>query len=137
MDSRGVFLDPSLERRRRSRTRQENRPNLISREVLEQVRIGREVLEQILLLMRRRIEQNRPSPPEELPDVEIVQEEQMSECAIFLVEFQVGEKAKETPCKHRYHSKCIKRWLEIRGSCPVCRYKMPSVDLVEGARGQN
>ncbi|WMV17423.1 hypothetical protein MTR67_010808 [Solanum verrucosum] len=38
---------------------------------------------------------------EKLPDVEIVQEEeeQMSECAICLVEFQVREKAKETPGK--------------------------------------
>ncbi|KAG5624251.1 hypothetical protein H5410_009469 [Solanum commersonii] len=49
---------------------------------------------------------------EKSPDVEIVQEEelqQMSECAICLVEFQVREKAKETPGKHCYHSNCINR----------------------------
>ncbi|OIT01159.1 e3 ubiquitin-protein ligase ring1 [Nicotiana attenuata] len=70
----------------------------------------------------------RPSPPatkasiEALPIIQIVENE--GECAICLLEFQVGGKAKEMPCKHRYHSNCINKWLEIHGSCPVCRYKM-------------
>ncbi|PHT57433.1 hypothetical protein CQW23_05919 [Capsicum baccatum] len=38
---------------------------------------------------------------EALPIVEIVQER--IECAICLLEFEVGEKTKEMPCKHRYH----------------------------------
>ncbi|KAM3286548.1 hypothetical protein P3S67_025347 [Capsicum chacoense] len=38
---------------------------------------------------------------EALPIVEIVQER--IECAICLLKFEVGEKAKEMPCKHRYH----------------------------------
>ncbi|KAG5624250.1 hypothetical protein H5410_009468 [Solanum commersonii] len=74
--------------------------------------VSGEVLEQVRLLIRRRREQNRPSPPQELPDVVIVQEEGMSECAICLVEFQVGEKVKEIPSM----------------------YKMPSVDLEPEAR---
>ncbi|OIT05854.1 PREDICTED: E3 ubiquitin-protein ligase RING1-like [Nicotiana attenuata] len=77
--------------------------------------------------------QNRqgPSPPatkasiEALPILEIVQEEKRTECAICLLEFQVGGKAKEMPCKHRYHPNCIDPWLRVHGSCPVCRYKMP------------
>lgn len=60
---------------------------------------------------------------EALPIVKIIEEE--SECAICLLEFQFEEKAKKMPCKHHYHSNCINRWLEIHGSCPVCRYKMP------------
>ncbi|XP_009778983.1 E3 ubiquitin-protein ligase SIRP1-like [Nicotiana sylvestris] len=60
---------------------------------------------------------------EALPIIQIVEHEE--ECAICLLEFQVGEKTKEMPCKHRYHSNCINKWLERHGSCPVCRYKLP------------
>lgn len=37
-----------------------------------------------------------------------------------------GEKAKLMPCKHRFHGECIEKWLNIHGSCPVCRYEMPA-----------
>ncbi|KAK4842258.1 hypothetical protein QYF36_018692 [Acer negundo] len=47
------------------------------------------------------------------------------ECVICLEEYEDGEMAKEMPCNHRFHDKCIDKWLEIHGSCPVCRYKMP------------
>ncbi|KAL3526530.1 hypothetical protein ACH5RR_011186 [Cinchona calisaya] len=47
------------------------------------------------------------------------------DCAICLSDFEVGEEAKQMPCKHRYHTDCIDKWLGIQGSCPVCRYRMP------------
>ncbi|XP_057469752.1 E3 ubiquitin-protein ligase MPSR1-like [Actinidia eriantha] len=47
------------------------------------------------------------------------------ECAICLGEYEIGGEAKEMPCKHRFHSGCIEKWLGIHGSCPICRYKMP------------
>ncbi|KAD3641011.1 hypothetical protein E3N88_30234 [Mikania micrantha] len=69
---------------------------------------------------------------EALPTVTVTEEEE-SDCAICLTEHGVAGEVKELPCKHRYHSDCIVKWLEIHGSCPVCRYEMP-VDEEEKRR---
>jgi hypothetical protein len=58
-----------------------------------------------------------------MPDVEV--DEGGGECVICLDELEVGGVAKEMPCKHRFHTNCIEKWLGIHGSCPVCRYTMP------------
>lgn len=64
---------------------------------------------------------------ESLPRVRV--SEAGLECAICLAEYEVngGEEAevKEMPCRHRFHSDCIDRWLRIHGSCPICRFSMP------------
>ena len=28
---------------------------------------------------------------------------------------------KETPCGHRFHGRCVERWLQDKGTCPMCR----------------
>ncbi|XP_061366335.1 E3 ubiquitin-protein ligase MPSR1-like [Gastrolobium bilobum] len=59
-----------------------------------------------------------------MPSVEIGEGEDL-ECVVCLDNFEVGGVAKEMPCKHRFHTNCIEKWLGIHGSCPVCRYEMP------------
>lgn len=51
-----------------------------------------------------------------------------TECVICLDEIEVGGVAKEMPCNHKFHGDCIEKWLELHGSCPVCRYEMPVDD---------
>ncbi|XP_057948669.1 E3 ubiquitin-protein ligase MPSR1-like [Malania oleifera] len=70
---------------------------------------------------------------ESLPEVEVAEAD--AECVICLEEWEIGGKAKEMPCKHRFHANCIGKWLQIHGSCPVCRYKMPVDEEDAGKKG--
>ncbi|KAI4325544.1 hypothetical protein MLD38_030929 [Melastoma candidum] len=45
-----------------------------------------------------------------------------SQCCICLEDFELGEEAEETLCKHRFHGFCIDSWLKKgSGTCPMCR----------------
>jgi len=36
-------------------------------------------------------------------------------------DFQITETVRRLPCVHIYHENCIVPWLELHGTCPVCR----------------
>ncbi|CAA7062588.1 unnamed protein product [Microthlaspi erraticum] len=63
---------------------------------------------------------------EALPTVKI--NEPLLQCSVCLDDFERGVEAKELPCKHKFHVKCIVPWLEIHSSCPVCRFELPSAN---------
>ncbi|KAG4939850.1 hypothetical protein JHK86_045991 [Glycine max] len=68
---------------------------------------------------------------EGLPDVSVTEEllaSDSSQCAVCKDTFELGETAKQIPCKHIYHADCILPWLELHNSCPVCRYELPTDD---------
>ncbi|KAK9116713.1 hypothetical protein Sjap_015660 [Stephania japonica] len=63
---------------------------------------------------------------ESMPRIAITGDDLVEECSICLDGWEIGGEAREMPCKHRFHSNCIEKWLGIHGSCPVCRFEMPA-----------
>jgi hypothetical protein len=37
---------------------------------------------------------------------------------------------KSTPCGHRFHGRCVERWLQAKGSCPMCRSQVVTMPTV-------
>uniref|UniRef100_A0A803MNE4 RING-type E3 ubiquitin transferase n=1 Tax=Chenopodium quinoa TaxID=63459 RepID=A0A803MNE4_CHEQI len=72
---------------------------------------------------------------QKMPSVEIREGEE-KECVICLEECKVGDLVKEMPCKHRFHGGCIDKWLNLHGSCPVCRFNLPIEEEDGGKKGE-
>lgn len=49
-------------------------------------------------------------------------------CAVCEDEIGVEERATRLPCSHHYHGECIVPWLNLRNTCPVCRFELPTDD---------
>jgi E3 ubiquitin-protein ligase ATL10/75/76/77/78 len=46
----------------------------------------------------------------------------ITQCLICLSEFTVGEVHRVLPvCRHRFHIRCIDKWLGSHSTCPTCR----------------
>lgn len=43
-------------------------------------------------------------------------------CSICLADFQINDAVKSLPCLHRFHEKCIDKWLRDKAICPVCKF---------------
>ena len=63
---------------------------------------------------RRRVVQQFGRIPDATPD-QILQYEDV--CSVCL---DVIESGKKLPCRHISHSKCLRKWIQIRPTCPTC-----------------
>jgi E3 ubiquitin-protein ligase RNF181 len=55
-------------------------------------------------------------------------EREGEECAVCRDGVAAGERVKRLPCLHLYHDECILPWLQVRNSCPLCRFELPTDD---------
>ncbi|KAI9032508.1 hypothetical protein CLU79DRAFT_841833 [Phycomyces nitens] len=90
-------------------------------------------------LMEQTVGRTAPPPaPDEiieaLVDRVLTQAEQdlQVDCAVCKEEFEIIERVVELPCAHIFHNECIKPWLKMNGTCPVCRHSV--VPETAGAR---
>ena len=47
--------------------------------------------------------------------------EKNASCSVCFEDFSEGEQARLLECGHCFHTGCIVPWLELHGTCPVCR----------------
>lgn len=57
--------------------------------------------------------------------------EDKKRCAICLENFQNGDESIILPCVHIFHSKCIRKWVQRKKTCPFCNYKINIPRLIK------
>eukprot|EP00755_Sulcionema_specki_P017880 Sspe_Gene.65464::Locus_38755_Transcript_1_1_Confidence_1.000_Length_1145::g.65464::m.65464 len=96
---------------------QQFRPSVTAAPPQPTIALMEEQLEQILAISQTQV----GSVLERLP-VRKVEKSGEGECPICLDEYEVGEELRTLPCFHRYHCRCIDKWMSCsNGTCPVCK----------------
>ncbi|XP_032809282.1 E3 ubiquitin-protein ligase RNF126-B-like isoform X2 [Petromyzon marinus] len=85
-------------------------------------------IDQIITQLLGQLDNSGPPPADKdkimaIPTISISSEQVDCglECSVCKEDFDEGEKARQLPCKHIYHTDCIIPWLEMHDTCPVCR----------------
>ncbi|XP_024960458.1 probable E3 ubiquitin-protein ligase ZFP1 isoform X2 [Cynara cardunculus var. scolymus] len=55
------------------------------------------------------------------PEDPLPADEEHNFCVICQTEFEDQEKIGVLDCRHDYHSECIKKWLTVKNTCPICK----------------
>jgi hypothetical protein len=49
---------------------------------------------------------------------------ELPNCCVCIMDIAKGKDTIMLPCGHMFHSDCIKKWLETKCSCPMCRFDL-------------
>lgn len=96
---------------------------------------GREGLDAIVTQLLNQMDTSGPPPLSKdvidaLPTVEVTELQVNSklQCSVCWEDFSFKEKVRQLPCQHVYHEPCIRPWLELHGTCPICRQNLVTGD---------
>ncbi|XP_076376833.1 E3 ubiquitin-protein ligase Iruka isoform X3 [Megalopta genalis] len=53
------------------------------------------------------------------------------QCSVCWEDFKLSEPVRQLPCQHLYHAPCILPWLELHGTCPICRQNLGDQNTAE------
>ncbi|CAN6325820.1 unnamed protein product [Urochloa humidicola] len=48
-----------------------------------------------------------------------------NECPTCMMDYAIDDVQSMMPCKHRFHQKCLAKWLSLSHLCPLCRHVLP------------
>ena len=49
-------------------------------------------------------------------------------CPVCLEPFHINNRIAQTKCKHLFHRKCLRQWLEMKTTCPLCTTQLSQID---------
>lgn len=98
-------------------------------------------LDNVITMLLNQLDGAGPPPASKdqidaLPMTTIVQEQLNSclQCNVCMEDFELNERVRRLPCKHLFHGDCIVPWLQLHGTCPICRQsidvRLPPADIL-------
>uniref|UniRef100_A0A146MDJ9 RING-type E3 ubiquitin transferase n=1 Tax=Lygus hesperus TaxID=30085 RepID=A0A146MDJ9_LYGHE len=101
---------------------------------------GREGLDAIVTQLLNQMDTTGPPPLakekiNEIPTV-VISKDQVDinlQCSVCWEDFKIDEQVRKLPCEHVYHENCIIPWLELHGTCPICRKTLADDVRLEGS----
>ena len=58
-------------------------------------------------------------------------EEENKKCMICLENYNSNEKVTALPCIHLFHTNCIKKWMEKKRECPICKLRLTQTNVIK------
>jgi len=89
---------------------------------------GRAGLDAIITQLLNQMDGTGPPPMAkdkiaEIPTITIEQNQidENMQCSVCWEDFKLAEPVRKLVCEHLYHTQCIVPWLQLHGTCPICR----------------
>ncbi|XP_012224914.1 E3 ubiquitin-protein ligase Iruka isoform X2 [Linepithema humile] len=99
---------------------------------------GRDGLDAIVTQLLNQMDGTGPPPLprkqiDEIPTTTISQSQVdcKLQCSVCWEDFKLSEPVRQLPCQHVYHAPCIVPWLELHGTCPICRQNLGDQNSAE------